>query len=235
MIRDQFQQWLCERLEEKDFIDFFGPVYDTKPEEFTFSCGDIKMMLQISEYVRSTVQKKGYEHFNGENCMYPKSTIQRKPYISDADEADIHDKLFNGILDLLQPYGENVVSRFEKNMATVTNEGDVIKGRVRCILCDTQFEHEKKKRKKNQEFYSQYWNGSSWCFSNYANHHLRKIHPIQKSSDGLYGEKSDAKEDLSMMNSQFTSRADELNENSNDENSDSKGMLRFEKHFGKKL
>lgn len=130
------------------------------------------MMLQISEYVRSTVQKKGYEHFNGENYMCSKSTIQRKPGISDADEAEIHDKLFNGILDSLQPYGENVVSRFEKNMAIVIVEGDLIKGRVRCILCDTEFEHEKKKRKKRQEFYSQYWNGSS------SNHHLRKTHPI---------------------------------------------------------
>lgn len=70
MIRDQFHKWLCERLEETDFIDFFGPIHDTKPEEFTFSCGDIKMMLQISEYVRSTVQKQGYEHFNGENYIH---------------------------------------------------------------------------------------------------------------------------------------------------------------------
>lgn len=157
--------------------------------------------------------------------MYPKSTIQHNSNISDADEAEIHDKLFNGILDLLQPYGLNVVSRFEKNMAIVTNEGDIIKGRVRCILCDTEFEHEKKKRKKRQEFYSQYWNGSRWCFSNFANHHLRKKHPVQKSSNGLHGEKNDVKENLWMINSQFTSRANELNENSNNESSDSKGML----------
>lgn len=137
--------------------------------------------------------------------MPPKSTIQRKPYISDVDEAELHDKLFNGILDLLQPYGENVVSRFEKNMAIVTYEGNVMKGRVRCVLCDIEFEHEKKKRKKRQEFYSQYWNGYSWYLSNFANHHLRKIHPIQKSSNE-HGEKNDAKEDVWMIKSQFKSQ-----------------------------
>lgn len=162
---------------EKNFVDYFGPIYEKKPEGFSFSCGDVKMLKQISEYVQSTVRKKGYRYFKGDSRC-PQNEGQSETVDSGASDVEIKEKLFDGILNLLQPYGEDVVSLFKKDMVIVTNENGTISGRIRCVLCDTQFGIDVKKKRRRQEFYSQFWNGQSWCLSNYSNHHLQKVHPI---------------------------------------------------------
>lgn len=63
-------------------------------------------------------------------------------------------------------------------MAVVKNENGVIKGLVRCILCDLELENGNMRKKRRCEFYSQYWNGQRWCLSNFTNHHLHIQHPI---------------------------------------------------------
>lgn len=88
-------------------------------------------------------------------------------------------ELFNGVSNLLKPYGATVFSLFKKEMVEVSIENGEIKGRVHCVLCDT--ETEKATKKKRKEFYSQYWNGHKWILSNFANHHLNNVHPIDES------------------------------------------------------
>lgn len=178
MVKDQFKQWLEEKLETIDFLDYFGPVYDTKPDQFCFSCGDIHMIQKIAEHVQITVQKKGYQHFDGVNNHC--GTDHRETN-DDADEK-IRESLYTAVVDLLKPYGSDVVSRFKKDMVEVTIEGDMIKGRIRCILCDMELRHENSKRRRRKDFYNQYWNGHSWCLSNFFNRHLKNIHSSQTTS-----------------------------------------------------
>lgn len=173
MIKSGLKEWLDEKLEGKDYMDYFGPIYDTKPKEFTFSCGDIRMIQQISEYVRTTVQKRGYGRFK--SCG--KSTTQCETDNFESEKEKLQEQLYNGVLELLQPYGKDVTSHFKEDMAIVSIDGGVIKGSVRCILCI--IEPHKNKRRKRQDFYSQYRNGKNWVLSNFSNHHLRKVHPIE--------------------------------------------------------
>lgn len=67
----------------------------------------------------------------------------------------VQEQLYNEVLNALQPYG--VSALFKKEMVTVTNENGNIKGFVRCVLCDT--DTDPKKRRRRTEYYSQYWNG----------------------------------------------------------------------------
>ncbi|XP_031617257.1 uncharacterized protein LOC116337085 [Contarinia nasturtii] len=177
--KNQFKNWLDEHEITTNLIDFFGPIYYSKPDQFTFTCGDIKMIQQISECVRSTVQKKGYGYLKGEISPSPQNVERNE---SNGEE-ELQEQLFNGILNLLQPYGECVTSLFKKDMVIVGNQNGVINGRVRCIICDTESETGKKSKKRRQELYSQYWNGHKWLLSNFAYHHLQKIHPIEKDTN----------------------------------------------------
>lgn len=177
-IKDRYKNWLDERMENIDYIDFFGPIFDTNPEEFSFFCGDIRMIEQIAEYVRTTVQKRGYSYFRGVG-----GRIEETNECQDNDqhhhaEHDFQEQLFKAVADLLLPYGDEVVSLFKPEMVMVTIEDKLIKGRIRCILCEIELKADKKKKRRRQEFYSQYWNGSSWCVSNFANHHLKNVHSI---------------------------------------------------------
>lgn len=224
MVKNRLKIWLDEKLEEIDLRDYFGPVYETEVEDFNFSCGDVKMIQQISENVKMTIQKKGYEHFDAKISYHTKSTDCE----SKNSETELQDRLFNGVSDLLKPYGEDVVSLFTKNMTVVTNENGVIRGGVNCILCNIGNESEKTKRKKRPDSYKQYWNGSNWCLSNFNNHHLRKVHPIQKSASVHVGNEDDSKKKILMKNSPSTSPA-------NEENSNDAGMMRFENYFVMKL
>lgn len=135
-------------------------------------------------------------------------------------------KLFEGVLELLQPYGVDMVSLFKKEMAVVSYENGAISGRIRCVLCDTKFETEKKKKKRRQELYSQYWKGQSWCLSNFSNHHLRKVHPIQNYAD-QEGKGDDFQEEKSAVKpsqSKKDTPADGLKNDSNEENAIEKSM-----------
>lgn len=38
-------------------------------------------------------------------------------------------------------------------------------------------------KKRRKDFYSQYWNGHKWILSNFANHHLRNVHPIANNAN----------------------------------------------------
>lgn len=147
MAKDQYKNWLDENTDTNHFVDHFGPIYHTKPEQFTFTCGDIKMIQQISEYVQSTIRKKGYGYFKAENSRCPKNTKRHGTNNRDASEEELQQELFNGVSNLLQPYGEHVVSLFKKEMVIVANEDGVISGRVRCVICDTEFDTEGKKKK----------------------------------------------------------------------------------------
>lgn len=238
MIKEQLRKWLDENLEEVDSIDYFGPVYETDPEKFILSPGDIRMIKQISEHVQITVQKKGYEHFIGKNKSL-KKTSQCDDVNERASDTELQEKLFNGISDLLRPYGENVVSLFTKEMAVVVTEGKMIRGRVRCVLCDIDIKPEKAKRKRRNEFYSQYWNGYNWCLSNFANHHLCNTHPIQKNASLFVGEKkgSEGLMEINGSNSPSTSCtvAEDLRGNSSDGDSDDKGVLHSTNNLIKRL
>lgn len=178
MAKDQFKPWLDENLNTTNLVDYFGPIYHTKPDQFTFTCGDKKMMQQISEYVKSTVQKKGYGYFQGKNSRCPQNVKQHAVDHCEVSEEELQEKLFNGVLILLQPYGDHVTSLFKKEMALVTNENGEIKGVVHCVICDIDAGTEKQTKKRRKNHYSQYWNGQKWIVSNFANHHLNKVHPI---------------------------------------------------------
>lgn len=85
MVKDQYKNFLEGKADRKDFADYFGPIYDEKPDQFTFTGGDVKMILQISEYVQLTVRKKGYGYFKGENsrcetneCDVSEAEMQKK-------------------------------------------------------------------------------------------------------------------------------------------------------------
>lgn len=182
------------------------------------------MIKQISEHVQITVQKRGYVHFTEKKCLKETSDCDDiNERVSETTE--IQEKLFNGVLDLLKPYGENVVSLFTKDMAMVITTGKVIRGRVRCVLCDNDIKPENAKKKRRRELYSQYWNGHSWCLSNFANHHLRNVHPIEKNVNLFVEENKGFEGSLEKNNGQSTSFADSGERNFNDGNSDDKGVL----------
>lgn len=202
MVKDQFKQW--------DFLDYFGPVYDTKPEQFCFSCGDIRMIQKIAEHVQIMVEKWGYQHFDGVNSHCGTDHRETNNFVDEK----IRESLYNAVLDLLTPYGSDVVSRFKKDMVEVTIEGDVISGRIRCILCDMELRPENSKRRRRTEFYQQYWNGHSWCLSNFSNRHLKNIHSDQNQcprKSNYFEEQSDMDTDRNLIC----------------ENSSDKGMLLF--------
>lgn len=174
MVKDKLKDWLRENTEAANFVDYFGPVYHANPEQFTFTCGDQKMILQISDYVKLKIRTKGYGYFQRKKSQCSENTNQHATY-RDATEEELQDELFHGTLNLLQPYGDKVTTLFEKEMVSVTIEDGEIKGHIRCILCESEIETTKKRRKIS---YAQYWNGQKWILSNYANHHLRNAHPI---------------------------------------------------------
>lgn len=68
-------------------------------------------------------------------------------------------------------------------MVIVTNENGEIKGHVHCVVCDIDMETDPKPKKRRKDQYSQYWNGQKWSLSNFANHHLSKVHPITKNEN----------------------------------------------------
>lgn len=67
MAKDQLKDFLDENTNTANLVDFFGPIYRTKPDQFAFSCGDNKMVQQLSEFVKSTVRVNGYEYFQGKD------------------------------------------------------------------------------------------------------------------------------------------------------------------------
>lgn len=221
MAKNQYTSWLDEHKETKNYLDYFGPIYCAKPEQFSFSCGDIKMIQQISEYVKSTIRMKGYGYFKGETSRYAQHIEQNDCF----NDEELQKKLYDGVLDLLQPYGENVVSLFKEEMVVITNENGVISGRVRCVICDTEINNHKKKKKKRQELYSQFWNGHKWCLSNFSNHHLRKVHPITKYERQMPKESGsdDEKPEIEIMPSIV------------DEKSTNKRKYEFEKFTNEKI
>lgn len=235
MIKEQLKKWLDEKFEETDPVDYFGPVYDTDPGKFIFSPGDIRMIKQISEHVQITVQKRGYVHFTEKKKCLKKTSDCDDINERVSDTKEIQENLFNGISDLLKPYGENVGSLFTKDMAIVITEGKVIRGRVRCVLCDNDMKPENAKKKRRHEFYSQYWNGHSWCLSNFANHHLRNVHPIQKNVNLFVEEKKGFEGLLEINDGQSTSFADSDEINFNGGNSDDKGVLNSSNYLVKRL
>lgn len=235
MIKDEYKNWLDKQKDDTNLIDSYGPIYNSKPEQFIFSCGDIKMIRQIAEYVQTTVRQRGYGYFKGKTKRCLPNATRCETKNSDADETGMQEKLFNGVSDLLQPYGKDVVALFKREMVVVTNEDGVINGCVRCVLCDSLSEPERKKKRRRQEFgenwngYKQYWNGYSWCLSNFANHHLRNVHPIQNNTN-QQTKKNDYYEETSGMNAtQSTSPTNDLMKKFYKENLIDEGMLRFKK------
>lgn len=175
MAKTQLIDFLAENEESNNFIEYFGPIYHSKPGQFTFTCGDRKMLKQLSGYVQTTVQKKGYAYFRAESRSCHQNSERHGTNIR--DEEELQEQLYNEVLNALQPYG--VSSLYKKEMVTVTNENGSIKGLVRCVLCDT--DTDPKKRRRRTEYYSQYWNGQKWILSNFINHHLNKVHTIAKN------------------------------------------------------
>lgn len=178
MVKHQFKSWLDENTDETDYVDYFGPIYYMKPDQFTFTCGDMKMIQQISEYVQSTIRKKGYEYFQGKNSQCFQKPKRYESVDCELSEEELRDELYNAVLKILQPYGDHVISLFKKEMVVVTNENGEIRGLVHCVVCDSDIKTEKKMNRKRKNSYSQYWNGNKWIISNFANHHLQNVHPI---------------------------------------------------------
>lgn len=142
MARNELKKWLDEKLGEVDLIDYFGPIYNSKPEQFEFTRGNVKMMCQISEYLQTTVRKNSYWYFKGKHNQCPKNVKQCETNENDDNEVEIQEKLFDGVSNLLLPYGQDVVKLFKKEMAIVKNEKGTISGRVRCVLCDRDSDFE---------------------------------------------------------------------------------------------
>lgn len=65
MVKTQLIDFLAGNEESNNFIEYFGPIYHSKPDQFTFTCGDRKMLKQLSDYVQTTVQKKRLCIFSG--------------------------------------------------------------------------------------------------------------------------------------------------------------------------
>lgn len=224
MAKNEFKDWIDEQTHITNLVDYFGPIYHTKPQQFTFTCGDNKMIKQLSEYVQLTVRKKGYEYFQNKNRRCSQHSKRHGTDNRDLTEEELQDELFNGVLNLLQPYGDDVMSLFKKEMVEVTNENGQIKGLVHCVVCDTEKETGSKMKKRRKDFYSQYWNGQKWSLSNFANHHLNKVHPIMKNAS----KESNIDEENS-QNSDSISSVGGLRNNSNIKHSIDKSMQRFEK------
>lgn len=223
MARNMLKDWLDKKIGEVDLIDYFGPIYDSKPDQFEFTRGDVKMICQISEYLQTTVRKNGYRYFKGKDSQCPENMKRCETNKNDDNLAEIQDKLFEGVSNLLLPYGQDVVSLFKKGMAIVKNENGAISGRVRCVLCDRDSEcetNESQKRRRRQAYYSQFWNGHSWCLSNFSNHHLRHAHPIQINAN--------QQTEMSQVSAQMQSDHD-FKSISDPENQIGKDILRFEK------
>lgn len=138
MAKHQFKAWLDENTDTTNYVDYFGPIYHMKPDQFTFTCGDKKMIQQISEYVQSTIQRKGYGYFRRENSRCSQNVKQHGT--DNLSMEELQEELFNGILNLLQPYGDHVTSLFKKEMVVVSNENEEIRGLVHCVVCDTETE-----------------------------------------------------------------------------------------------
>lgn len=223
MARNELKNWLHEKIGEVDLIEYFGPIYDSKPDQFKFTRGDVKMICQISEYLQMTVRKNGYRYFKGKNSQCPENMEGCETNKNDDNQAEIQEKLFEGVSNLLLPYGQDVVSLFKKEMAIVKNENGAISGRVRCVLCDRISEcetNESQKKRRRQTYYSQFWNGHSWCLSNFSNHHLRHAHPIQSNANQQI--------EMSQVSTQIESNHD-LKSSFDPGNQIGKVILRFEK------
>lgn len=181
MAKTQLIDFLDENKESNNFVEYFGPIYQSKPDQFAFTCGDKKMLKQLSVFVQTTIRQKGYTYFQAENRQRHQNSNRHGANIRDASEEQLQEELFNAVLNLLQPYGDHVSSLFKKEMVVIKKENGEIKGLVRCVVCDT--DTEPKKRRRRTEYYSQYWNGHKWILSNFANHHLNKVHLIAKNEN----------------------------------------------------
>lgn len=219
-VKDHYKDWLNENMVEPNLLDYFGPIYEKKPEQFVFTCGDVKMIEQIAEYVKSTVQKKGYAHFKGVQIQCLQSSGGDETKSNYADMTELKEKLFVGVSNLLEPYGEDVVSLFTREMVMVTMDNGAISGRVRCVLCDNAHEAGAKKKKGRTESYSQFWKGDRWCVSNFDSHHLRKKHPMNSDANRDYISKVSSRSNLSANNPR---------NNSNDEVSTGASTLKYRK------
>lgn len=179
MVKTEYTKWIENNVngEKTGLIDYFGPIHAEKPEEFMFSCGDIKMITQLSEYVKGTVQKKGYEYFK-EPSGRPSQAVNRQSHDSTFSLEDAQGKLFAGILDSIKPYGDDVTSLLSREMIMVTNANGVMSGKVQCVLCDSGDISERKRKRKRQS-YLQFWNGKNWVVSNFTKH-LSNVHPMEQ-------------------------------------------------------
>lgn len=209
MAKHQFKAWLDENTDTKNFVDYFGPIYHSKPDQFTFTCGDRKMIQQLSEYVQSTIQRKGYGYFRGEISRCSQNNKRHGTDNCVINEKELQEELYNCVLNLLQPYGDHVISLFKKDMIVVENENGEIRGLVHCVVCDTEIETEKTKKKKRKDFYSQYWNGQKWILSNFANHHLHNVHPIANDANQTPKESDTDEQNSRIKPSRSTSPVDD--------------------------
>lgn len=225
MAKNRFKDWLYENTDTINLIDYFGPIYHTKPDQFTFTCGDKKMILQLSEYVQLTVRRKGYEYFQGKSHRSTKNSMRHGTHNHDPSDDELQEDLYNGVLSLLQPYGDDVMSLFTKEMVVVTNENGDIKGCVRCVLCDTEMATGSKMKKRRKDFYSQYWTGQKWSLSNFANHHLQNVHPIAKNANEASKGSNIDEENIQTSHSSMSVGG--LGNNPNIKNSNDKSMQHF--------
>lgn len=173
IVRDKLLEFLHNNSGEKDFINYFGPLNYLNPKEFTFSCGDIEMIKQMSLYVKSSVKQRDYGYFTGISTNDIDNVL---PFRS---ETDLKKDLFNLISDNLhRKYGAKAAERFKEQMVVVDFENGVVRGSTRCILCesDTQRVNRQKKRNKGTTSIVVFWNGSAWSISNFSKH-LKNIHP----------------------------------------------------------
>lgn len=104
MVKDHHKDWLSEKMDEIKLPDYFGPIYEKKPEQFVFACGDVKMIEQIAEYVKSTVQKKGYAYFKGVKSQWVPITEGVETKSNYADVNELQEKLYVGVSNLLEQY-----------------------------------------------------------------------------------------------------------------------------------
>lgn len=137
-IRTKMVQWLenNKMLENDDFLnlnDIFGPIFSSNPKDFQFLPGDKKMIKQLAEYIKKTIDNNGFTYFKRKtkgrvrNCVIttPLGRFYGKPinknnWLSEdlqdnneAKDADLEKRLFDRVFKLLLPY-DDAAKQFSK-------------------------------------------------------------------------------------------------------------------------
>lgn len=125
-------------LENDDLLnlnDIFGPIFSLNPRDFQFLPGDKKMIKQLAEYIKKTIDNNDFTYFKRKskkrvpNCVittplgrFYRKSINKNNWLSEnsqdnngAKDANLEEKLFDRVFKLLLPY-DDAAKQFSKDM-----------------------------------------------------------------------------------------------------------------------